>query len=282
MIFAQISDLHIKAGGALAYGAADTLTALEKTVAHINRLVPAPEFVMITGDITDDGSPAGYKTARAALARLTPPFFMVPGNHDNKAAMAMAFPDHTYLSRALEDSRHGHACYSLDRVRPGLPLEILGLDTVFDGEHGGGLDQSRLKWLDNRLASAPDRPALIFMHHPPFVSGIGHMDKEPFARRRELAGLIRQHPRVMRLACGHIHRSIFTRFAGTDATVCPGIGMQLVLDLSPEAPSEFIMEPAGVMIHKLVSDWDQSFRLLAHVSIVADHPNPYGPNFPFY
>jgi Icc protein len=277
MLIAQISDFHIKTSGALAYGAADTQRTLEVTIAHLNRLRPPPDVVLVTGDLSDDGSAGSYQTVKAAMARLTLPFYLVPGNHDQKDRLAAAFPGHPYLDARVDDSGHGTVCYVVEQY----PLRLIGMDTVTPGAHGGGLGKGRLAWLDRTLARRPDTPALVFMHHPPFPAAIGHMDTEPFANRRRLADLFKRHSQVQRIACGHIHRAITTRFGGVAATVCPGVGMQLALELTPEAPSRFVLEPPAVLLHQTCGQWGRE-RLLTHVSLVPDPIDRFGRPHPFY
>jgi 3',5'-cyclic-AMP phosphodiesterase len=122
---------------------------------------------------------------------------------------------------------------------------------------------------------------VIFMHHPPFATGIGHMDGELFAGREEFARIIASHPNVERVLCGHIHRPVFRRFAGTVAAVCPGIGMQLVLDLRQEAPSAFVLEPPAMLLHLWNDLWDEP-SLLTHISIIETQPGQYGGPHPFF
>jgi ABC-type nitrate/sulfonate/bicarbonate transport system ATPase subunit len=160
-------------------------------------------------------------------------------------------------------------------------LRLVGLDTVIAGEHGDGLNPGRLSWLNAVLSRKPAAPTAIFMHHPPFASGIGHMDKEVFAGREELAAIIAKHPQVERLMCGHIHRAITRRFAGTIATVCPGTGMQLVLDLREQSPSVFILEPPALMLHLFTELWGEK-TLLTHVGIIPDPPDRYGGVHSFF
>ena len=50
---AQISDLHIKAPGSLAYGRIDTAGALERCIAVLNEFAPKPDFAVISGDLAD-------------------------------------------------------------------------------------------------------------------------------------------------------------------------------------------------------------------------------------
>lgn len=273
----QISDLHLKPPGSLAYEVADTAAALRRTVDHLNRRQPRPDAVLITGDLADEGAAASYRVLREILSGLACPFFLVPGNHDRKDPLRAAFPDHGYLEGFLEPGARRAMCYVIED----FPLRLIGLDTVIPGEHGGGLTAERLRWLDRTLSERPAAPTLLFMHHPPFASGIGHMDAEPFVLRQELAALIRRHPQVERIACGHIHRAVHRRFGGTIAMAAPGIGMQLDLDLRPEAPSVFVMEPAGFLIHFWTELWGEP-TLLTHVGTVPEQPGHYGGPYPFF
>jgi 3',5'-cyclic AMP phosphodiesterase CpdA len=277
MLIAQISDFHIKPKGRLAYNVADTVSPLKRAVQHINQLRPLPDVVLITGDVADEGAFESYTILREILESLEPAFFMVPGNHDHKASLCEVFPEHTYLNGFLEPDGKRAICYTIEH----FPLRLVGLDTVIPGEHGGGLNPGRLSWLDHVLSKKPTAPTAIFMHHPPFASGIGHMDKETFARREDLAAIIAKHPQVERLMCGHIHRAITRRFAGTTATVCPGIGMQLVLDLREEAPSTFVLEPPALMLHLFSELWGEK-ALLTHVGIIPDFPDQYGGAHSFF
>lgn len=41
-LIAQISDLHVQAAGALAYGVVDTNALVKAAIAHLNQLAPSP------------------------------------------------------------------------------------------------------------------------------------------------------------------------------------------------------------------------------------------------
>lgn len=278
MIIVQISDFHLLPRGELAYKAADTASALGKVVDHINKLVPVPDVVIVTGDVADGGRLDSYHLARELLAPLEMPVFMVPGNHDHKGRMAKVFSDHSYLRPNPGSPIGGFICYTIEE----FPVRLIALDTVTPGDHGGGLCPKRLAWLDTTLLERPDVPTLIFMHHPPFPSAVGHMDLAPFKHRKNLSKLIQCHPQVERLTCGHIHRSISLRFGGSVATVCPGVGMQIPMDLRPEAPSGFILGPAGILVHCFNDSWEDSPKLLTHCDLVEDFQGQFGTFNPFF
>ncbi len=117
---------------------------------------------------------------------------------------------------------------------------------------------------------------MVALHHPPFVSGIGHMDVlrlDPAASAR-LAALIAQHPNVERVICGHVHRPMFARFGGTIASAVPAPAHQVALDLRDDAPSAFMMEPPAFALHR----YDAATGIVTHHAYVNDADGPY----PFY
>lgn len=265
-LIAQISDLHLKAGQRLTYGVVDTLGALRRAVDHLNRLHPRPDIVVISGDLVDFGRPDEYAVLHPELARLEMPCYLVPGNHDNREHLLAAFADHAYLPMS--------AGAPLDWVVEEHPVRLIGLDTTIPGAHGGQLLDSQLLWLDEQLARRPDAPTLLILHHPPFISGIGHMDREPFINASALEQVIARHPQVERLLCGHLHRPMQRRFGGSLSCVCPGTSHQIVLDLQQTAPAHFNLEPAGYLLHR----WQAQQGLVTHNAVFGEYPGPY----PFY
>jgi 3',5'-cyclic AMP phosphodiesterase CpdA len=67
---AQISDLHIKALGRLAYRRVDTARALERCIATLNQFEPALDLVVISGDLADSPTAEEYAHLKSLLAGL--------------------------------------------------------------------------------------------------------------------------------------------------------------------------------------------------------------------
>src|SRR6202042_1146759 len=93
---AQISDLHIKPPGSLAYGRVDTAKALERCVLALNEFRPRPDLVVISGDLADTPAVEEYQYLKRLLDRLELPFVGTPGNHDSRELVRPAFPQATY------------------------------------------------------------------------------------------------------------------------------------------------------------------------------------------
>ena len=78
MLIAHISDLHIAGWGNKAYGIAPTAENLACCVDHINQLKPAPDLVLVTGDITYSSLLEEVERAASILAQLRYPFYILP------------------------------------------------------------------------------------------------------------------------------------------------------------------------------------------------------------
>lgn len=236
---AQISDLHIKPPGSLAYGRVDTAAALERCVAALNAFRPRPDFVVISGDLADTPTAEEYRYLKRLLAPLELPFAGIPGNHDSRELMRAAFPV---------------AAYAFPSGPLNQRVEIAGLDLVLldssvPGKPHGELDAPTLQWLEATLSTSPDRPALVVLHHPPFKTGIWHMDRQNLLNATELAAVVSRHPRVQRIATGHVHRATLTTFAGVATTICPAPNHAVDLDLAELREPSFKVEPPAFHLH---------------------------------
>ena len=259
MLIAQITDTHISIPGGLLERNYDTAGCLVRAVRHLNSLEPAPDVVLLTGDTVDEGTAAEYDRLREILVPLKAPLYVIPGNHDDREAMRRAFADHAYLPHT------GFLHYVVDE----WPVRLIGLDTHVAGQASGAQCEQRIAWLAARLAEAPAKPTVVFMHHPPFRTGLTLMDTLGLAGADELARVIAAHGQVRQIVCGHIHRPIATLFARTLATVSPSTAQQAALDLRAESRLAVVMEPpAATLLH-----WHAAAgELVHHLSYIGDRP----------
>ena len=264
MLIAQITDPHIKRPGQLAYRRVDTGAMLGRCVAALCRLDPQPDLIVITGDLVDLGRPEEYAWLATLLQPLRAPLVVVPGNHDDREALRAAFAGDGYLPAS------GFLHFAIDHR---YPLRIVGLDTVIPGQGGGELCAQRLDWLEATLAREPGRPTLLLMHHPPFLTGIGHMDAIGLSGRQAFEEIVARHPQIELIVCGHLHRHIQTTVGGRRVLTCPSPAHQVALDLRDGAPSRFFMEPPGYMLHR----WNDG-RMVSHAAAIGDYDGP----FPFF
>ncbi|MFL6205725.1 MAG: phosphodiesterase [Acidimicrobiales bacterium] len=263
MLVAQLSDPHIVEEGQRLLGDVDSARCLGEAVDHVNGLDPQPDLVLLTGDLVNEGTPAQYAHLNKLLEPLRARFHLVPGNHDLTDELRAAFPDHV----------HGEPGGRADGVIEG-PLRVVTLDSSRYPEPGGSLDAAQLSWLDQTLAAAPGAPTVVAVHHPPFATGIEHMDAmglDP-ASAAGLAAVIATHPQVERVLSGHLHRSITRRFAGTIALTAPGTAHAVQLDLG-DHPAAWNHEPPAILLHLLMP----TGGVVTHLEVIGDHgPVPFG------
>jgi Icc protein len=264
-LLAQVTDLHIREPGQLAYRRLDTAPYLAGAVDSLMRLAQRPQAVILTGDLTDFGRLTEYQHLARLLAPLDMPCYLLPGNHDNRENLRRSFASHTYLGS------DGFVQYS---VMIG-PLRLIALDTSEPGCSAGRLCATRLDWLKAELARDRETPTVIAMHHPPFKTLIGHMDEIGLLDGApQLEAMLVPHPNVLRVICGHLHRTIYTGFARTVASTAPSPAHQVCLDLSDDAQSAWNLEPPGFHLHALTD----TGALLTHVVAVGNFEGP----FPFH
>jgi 3',5'-cyclic AMP phosphodiesterase CpdA len=245
-LLVQLSDLH---AGAV-WGGADADAALAAAVESVRRLPARPDAVLVTGDLAEHGMEVEYELARTLLASLGLPVRVLPGNHDDRAALRSAF----------DLSGDGPVQYAADLG----PLRLVALDTTVPGEDGGRLDGERLAWLDAALAAGPEQPTLLAMHHPPVATGLPAFDAIglPVADRAVLAEIVGRSPQVRRLVAGHVHRTIVADLGGRAVLVAPSTYVQARLDLGATR-IEFGPDPPGFAVHALVDG-----EIVSHVQPV--------------
>ena len=241
MLIAQITDFHVRTHGAGNAFGIDNNANLSAAVAMLNDLDPAPDLVIGTGDLTNRGRREEYRALRDLLAPLDSPIYLIPGNHDSAPGLRETFSDHEYLA-----SNDHFLSYVVDRY----PLRLIGFDSTLPDAHNGAVCSKRLAWLRSRLEEAPERPTLLFMHHPPVKTGIWWMDGIGLVEGiTELRDLLNAHPQVQRIVCGHLHRAVQANLGRTPVSVCPSTSYQVCLDTRPESPPKFIAEPPALQLH---------------------------------
>ncbi|MFZ6761891.1 phosphodiesterase [Pseudoroseomonas sp. WGS1072] len=262
MLIAQISDPHLRPPGILYQGLVDSNAMFDAAVRHLNALDPAPDLVLLSGDLVDEGTAEEYAAARQALSAIRKPLLAIPGNHDHRERFRCCFRDRGYLPS--EGPLHfAQGAFG--------PVRILGLDITVPGEHHGDMTDEACAWLAARLAEEPSRPTLVMMHQPPVESGIPYIDKYNCRGGERLADIIARYPNVERILCGHIHRAMQCRFAGTMLATAPSTTTAIALRLSPDAAPGSFLEPPALLLHQ----WKEGRGLITHVSPIGAFSGPW-------
>lgn len=173
--FAHISDIHELIGS-------DNFKAI---INEINNSVK-PAFTVITGDITDHGTPTQYNKYVEDVALLNGPVYTGVGNHDVR----------WWTSNGKNDfkDRIGPLYYSFNYGG----VHFVMLDSTVTYELDEKFSKAQLSWLAEDLKNiSPDTPVIIFAHHP-------FKMYNNVTGKKELIDIVKNHNVVAFLA-GHQH-----------------------------------------------------------------------------
>ncbi|MDI1284456.1 MAG: phosphodiesterase [Reyranella sp.] len=262
MQIVQLSDPHVRPEGVLYHGVVDSNAMFAAAIAHVNALDSAPDLVLLTGDLVDEGSPEEYAMLRRLLAPLAVPVLAIPGNHDNRDAFRKAFHDHGYVPPA------GPINYVADDFGP---VRIVALDVTVPGQHHGAVSANGAQWLDDELAAEPGRPTLLMMHQPPFDTGVPYLDLYHCRDGARLAEVVSRHPSVERIVCGHVHRFMQLRFGGAVLCTAPSTTTAIALRLRRDARPASYVEPPALLLHH----WRPETGMITHFVPIGTFPGPY-------
>jgi 3',5'-cyclic AMP phosphodiesterase CpdA len=222
-----LSDLHVTTPDAPFARFANGAANLEAAIAHLNGLDRRPDLVVVTGDLVNDGTIAEYTRLRALLDPLESPVLLLLGNHDEPEGLRAVFSEHNYLP----ERRPAHW------VVDDYELRLVAVDTTLDERHDGAVGPQELDWLRATLDAAPaDRPTLLLMHHPPFVTGMWWMDYGGLKGAAALHEVVAARANVVGVLAGHVHRPFHTTIGSALVSSAPAIAYQSCLALTDDSP----------------------------------------------
>jgi Icc protein len=203
----QLTDPHLFGDAARTLRGVNTLAALRATLAAAREDIAGSDAILATGDLVQD-DPTGYGRFRSEFAALGRPVLCIPGNHDDLSAMHAALAQPPFQLGGTYDA--------------GAWRTVL-LDSTIPGETGGALSAENLQYLDMALAAAPERHALIVLHHHPIPMRSRWLDTVGLANADALFGVLARHRQVRAVVFGHVHQAVDVmheglRLLGTPST----------------------------------------------------------------
>ncbi len=256
MILAQISDPHVTVGP----GDAGSAEALQAAVDAVNTFAPAPDAVLLSGDITEHATDAEYELAAELLAPLGMPLYLLAGNHDDPDSMRAHLGAPGQPGEPLQYSTQLGS------------LRLVACDTTVRGQDAGALGPERLAWLEAELAADRETPTVLAMHHPPILVGMVVLDEIGLAEadRGAVGELVAANPQVKRIVSGHVHRGATGALNGCPVFVCASAYLQLALELGGDSEIALVREPPVLGLHATVGA-----ELISHVVPIGDYGSPF-------
>ncbi|MFB6274123.1 MAG: phosphodiesterase [Salinibacter sp.] len=238
----QLTDLHLLADPADTILGVPPRTTLRKVVAEAR--THAWDLALLTGDLSQDGTPTAYEGVRKLVDPLDTSFYWVPGNHDQPAVM----------DRTLDTSP-----FRTDRAFGVGAWRVVMLDTALLDETHGRLSAEELAFLEESLSAYPNRPTLVAMHHSPVPVGSDWLDPLNLRQPGAFRQIIEAHPQVRLVLFGHVHQQVDTRWGDTHLYGCPSTCFQF----APES-EEFRVEDADPGYRRVGLQDDGGFDVSLH------------------
>ena len=146
----QVSDCHVSDDPGAKYRG-------QNADLNLRQLLPVirawnPDLVLLTGDVSEDASPASYARVAVMLGTVGAPLLALPGNHDDPQVMKQHFPLGPWpgpYGREMENW-----------------LLVL-LDSTEPGKISGSFSQQALEQLDETLRGSSAKFILVALHHQP-------------------------------------------------------------------------------------------------------------------
>lgn len=225
-MFIHLSDLHLAPRGEPVNGF-DPARQMRLVIARINELDMTPDFIIVSGDLTNDGLPASYELVADLLDELAGPdipVLMGLGNHDDRANFRRTVLGH---SGEPDDTPYFHS-------RSIAGLRVIVLDSTIPGDEDGVLGPEQLAWLEEELRQPSAQGALIVLHHCcRLVASPLTIDRFLVNDVAELEAVVSRHD-VRGVLAGHSHQANSARFGGTLYATAPAVVCQLAFSASGE------------------------------------------------
>ena len=206
----QLTDCHIYADADARFDGVDTRASLAMILAMI-ALRPAADALLLTGDLSMDGSRASYRWLEQALAPIGSPILALTGNHDNPARWPPGAGPGFVATPTL---------FELP------PWRLILLDTRIEGVAHGALGAAQCAWLERVLAHPTQPYDMIFMHHPPLAVDAAWIDAMGLVDAARLWAVRGLADRVKAIVCGHVHQVFDRRHAGVRVLTTPSTCVQ--------------------------------------------------------
>ncbi len=217
----QITDCHLLGDAEKIYQGIRPYHSLQRVLDGLRAEAP---LLILTGDLTEDHSPASYRLLQQLLADWPAPVFLLPGNHDERAAL---------------NALSLQAPFRAERRLQLAGWQLWLLDTKGDTP-AGSFPAPRLAELQCWLRQSTQQIFWFCHHHLlPIGSFIDRFDQQD---KSGLLSLLHSEPRLRGLAHGHCHHAYQQEQAAFIQVGCPASSVQFLqtpdwqtVDLGPGA-----------------------------------------------
>jgi Icc protein len=191
----QITDTHLGVEPNTPLLSMDTDDSLLAVLDLAGKVLPAPDLMLATGDLSDQGALNAYFRLRDYTRSVCQHQFWLLGNHDHAETLRQATDDNKDLIR--------------NDIRVGA-WQIVMLNSQIPGQVGGRLGPRQLALLEEALQAGADAGlnTLVCLHHQPEPVGSAWIDSQAVVDADEMFAVIEQYPNAKAVLWGHVHQEV--------------------------------------------------------------------------
>lgn len=187
----QITDTHLFGPEDGRLLGMNTLHSMHSVLDIVHRERAHIDSIMVTGDLSQDGSVHSYQHLHQATTRFNCPVFWLEGNHDTPHSMHQVAAGTEHLQRVI---RTPH-------------WQLILLNSQVEGAVFGQLANEQLQLLQDTLQQRPDLYTLVSLHHHPLPMGSHWLDNIGVRNSAALINILRRYHNVRCVLWGHVHQA---------------------------------------------------------------------------
>ncbi|MBW4689138.1 MAG: 3',5'-cyclic-AMP phosphodiesterase [Komarekiella atlantica HA4396-MV6] len=235
---AQLTDTHLFALEKRQLLGVPTTESFQAVIERLKNLQPELDLLLLTGDLSGDGTPESYENLQNLLSPLQILSYWLPGNHDCAIAMD------EILNLGMVSRRKSFKRGSWNFIL---------LNSCVPGCVHGHLSAKILDWLDSELKMLGENPTVVALHHSPLLINSQWLDASILKNPEELFAVLDSHPQVKLVLFGHIHQEFQSQRYGVHYLGTPSTCIQF----QPESSTFAIDQtPPGFRLLKLYPNGD--------------------------
>jgi len=224
--FVQVTDCHLFATEDGKLLGMNTQHSLDAVLDRIKREQAEFDFLLCTGDLSQDGSVSSYRRLWQTLNdEFGKDQYWIPGNHDDRPNM---------LQVVTEEQE----------MKPVIDLgdwQIVQLDSQVPGSVHGRLAESQLAIYEQALLQHPEKHTLVCMHHHPLPMHCEWLDPQQIKNSQALLDIVDDHRNAKVVLWGHVHQETHQTINETQYISTPSTCVQFTpksedFDVDKEGP----------------------------------------------
>ena len=209
------------------------------------------DLVVVSGDISDDGSESGSDAVRTRIERFASAQGLArvfaPGNSDAREVFVAVFG-----SGHRDASGADVAIAQLDEAKGGAVsvhdgLRVVTLDSAVPGHLHGELSDEQLSWLAKVLTSPAPQGTLLVLHHPPLELEFDTFLSSVALRSPESLAAVIASTDVRAVLTGHFHAQAVGFLGTIPVWVSPAVESRVDL-AAPPGTLRFVDDPGASLI----------------------------------